>query len=93
MALVAAGAQGRLALAAAPESVFDFSVARLLPVAVAADGRNFFEVEGALEADGKALRPGMRGVAKIRAGWRSPAWIATHRLFDWLRLAAWSMGA
>ena len=93
VALVAAGAQGRLALAAAPESVFDFSVARLLPVAVAADGRNFFEVEGALEADGKALRPGMRGVAKIRAGWRSPAWIATHRLFDWLRLAAWSMGA
>ena len=92
VALVAAGLQGRLALAAAPESVFDFSVVRLLPVAVAADGRNFFEVEGALEAEGKALRPGMRGVAKIGAGRRSAAWIATHRMLDWLRLAAWSVG-
>ncbi len=92
VALVAAGLQGRLALAAAPESVFDFSVVRLLPVALAADGRNFFEVEGALEAEGKALRPGMRGVAKIGAGRRSSAWIATHRMLDWLRLAAWSVG-
>lgn len=92
VALVAAGLQGRLALAAAPESVFDFNVVRLLPVAVAADGRNFFEVEGALEAEGKALRPGMRGVAKIGAGRRSAAWIATHRMLDWLRLAAWSVG-
>ena len=71
----------------------DFSVVRLLPVAVAADGRNFFEAEGALEAAGKKLRPGMRGVAKIAAGRRSAAWIATHRLFDWLRLTAWSLGA
>lgn len=92
VALVAAGLQGRLALAAAPESVFDFSVVRLLPVAVAADGRNFFEVEGALEAEGKALRPGMRGVAKIGAGRRTAAWIVTHRMLDWLRLAAWSVG-
>jgi multidrug efflux pump subunit AcrA (membrane-fusion protein) len=93
VALVSSGLHGRLALAALPESVLDFSVVRLLPVAVATDGRNFFEAEGALEADGKTLRPGMRGVAKIRSGWRSPAWISTHRLFDWLRLAAWSMGA
>jgi biotin carboxyl carrier protein len=93
VALVSAGLQGRLALAAEPQAVFDFSVVRLLPVAVAAEGRNFFEVEGALEAAGKTLRPGMRGVAKIAAGQRSPAWIATHRLYDWLRLAAWSLGA
>src|SRR5262245_24984068 len=93
VSLVSEGLQGRLALAAAPETVFDFGVVRLLPVAVAADGRNFFEVEGALEAGGKTLRPGMRGVAKIAAGRRTPAWIATHRLSDWLRLAAWSLGA
>ena len=93
VALVSEGLQGRLALAAVPEVVFDFGVVRLLPVAVAGEGRNFFEVEGALEAAGKTLRPGMRGVAKIAAGRRSAAWIATHRLFDWLRLAAWSLGA
>jgi multidrug efflux pump subunit AcrA (membrane-fusion protein) len=93
VALVSAGLQGRLALASVPGRVFDFDVVRLLPVAVAADGRNFFEMEGALQAEGKTLRPGMRGVAKIAAGRRSPAWIATHRLFDWLRLTAWSLGA
>jgi multidrug efflux pump subunit AcrA (membrane-fusion protein) len=92
-ALIGEGLPGKLALAALPEDRFEFKVARLLPVAVAADGRNFFEVEGALEGPGKTLRPGMRGVAKIAAGWRSPAWIATHRLIDWLRLAAWSLGA
>lgn len=93
VALVDAGLHGRLVLTAEPNAVFDFSVVRLLPVAVAADGRNFFEAEGALEAAGKTLRPGMRGVAKIAAGRRSAAWIATHRLFDWLRLTAWSLGA
>jgi multidrug resistance efflux pump len=93
VALVDAGLHGRLVLAAEPNAVFDFSVVRLLPVAVTADGRNFFEAEGALEAAGKTLRPGMRGVAKIAAGRRSAAWIATHRLFEWLRLTAWSLGA
>ena len=92
VALVDAGLHGRLVLTAEPNAVFDFSVVRLLPVAVAADGRNFFEAEGALEAAGKTLRPGMRGVAKIAAGRRPAAWIATHRLFDWLRLTAWSLG-
>jgi multidrug efflux pump subunit AcrA (membrane-fusion protein) len=92
-ALIGDGLPGKLALAALPEDLFEFRVTRLLPVAVAADGRNFFEVEGALEGPGKTLRPGMRGVAKIAAGRRSPAWILTHRLTDWLRLAAWSLGA
>jgi hypothetical protein len=73
--------------------VYEFDVVRLLPVAVTADGRNFFEVEGALGTPASELRPGLRGVAKISAGRRAPAWIATHRVLDWLRLAAWSLGA
>jgi multidrug resistance efflux pump len=91
--LLRQGMQGSLALAAAPGDVLGFSVARILPVAVAADGRNYFEVEGALDPRGRALRPGLRGVAKIAAGERPAAWIATHRLIDWLRLTAWSLGA
>jgi hypothetical protein len=66
---------------------------RVGPVAVSADGRNFFEVEGALEARGGALRPGLRGVAKIDAGARPAGWIVTHRMTDWLRLALWKLGA
>lgn len=92
IALLHAGMPGRLALTAAPDALLDFAVARVLPVAVAAEGRNFFEVEGTLEGSGDRLRPGLRGVAKIAAGRRPAAWIATHRLIDWLRLRAWSLG-
>ena len=45
-----------------------FSVTRIAPVATQADGRNVFEVEGAPQAAGAALRPGMRGVARIEVG-------------------------
>jgi hypothetical protein len=57
------------------------------------DGRNFFEVEGRFDGGPADLRPGLQGVAKIEAGNRTPAWIWTHRFFDWLRLALWSWGA
>jgi RND family efflux transporter MFP subunit len=87
------GQPGRLALAAMPGETLAFRVHRILPVAVAADGRNFFEVEGAFDTAGSALRPGLRGVAKIEAGERTLLWIATHRVVDWTRLAIWSLGA
>lgn len=45
-----------------------FAVTRIAPVATQADGRNVFEVEGLPQADGAALRPGMRGVARIEVG-------------------------
>ena len=31
----------------------------------------------------------MTGVAKIAIGWRPLAWIATHRLIDYLRITFW----
>jgi multidrug efflux pump subunit AcrA (membrane-fusion protein) len=93
VALLRPGLPGKLALAAAPGDILDFDVARILPVAIAADGRNYFEVEGMLDPRGGTLRPGQRGVAKIAAGEHSAVWIATHRLIDWLRLTAWSLGA
>jgi len=45
-----------------------FALTRIAPVATQADGRNVFEVEGAPQAEGTALRPGMRGVAHIEVG-------------------------
>jgi len=93
LAQVQPGARGRLALAAAPGETFEFHVNRILPVAVAADGRNFFEVEAAVDTASNTLRPGLRGVAKISAGERSLLWIGTHRAVAWLRLAIWSLGA
>jgi hypothetical protein len=61
-------------------------------VAVASDGRNFFEVEAVFDSATGTLRPGLRGAAKIAAGERSLLWIATHRTVEWLRLAVWSLG-
>jgi multidrug efflux pump subunit AcrA (membrane-fusion protein) len=87
------GQPGRLALAATPGETLAFRVHRILPVANAADGRTFFEVEAAFERASATLRPGLRGVAKISVGKRSVAWIATHRALDWLRLQLWSLGA
>ena len=85
------GRAGRLVLAATPDRSLDFKVTRIVPVATAGDGRNFFEVEAMLDAPDMALRPGLRGVAKIEAGERSLLWMALHRTFDWLRLALWSL--
>ena len=87
---VRVGARGALALAALPEQTMPFRVARITPVATARDGRNFFEIEGRLEAMPKAVQPGLQGVAKIHAGEHSLAWIWTHRIVDWARLKIWA---
>jgi len=80
---------GSLALAALPGDPVSFKVHRITPVATPGDGRNFFEVEAQLNAKSSDLRPGLIGVAKIEAGSRSLLWIATHRLYNWMRLAVW----
>lgn len=93
VAQLATGFPGRLAIAATPGETHGFRVSRILPMAVSGEGRNYFEVEAEFDTAGNMLRPGMRGVAKIAAGERSVLWIATHRVFDWLRLVIWSWGA
>ena len=93
VAYVAVGQEGRLALGALPGNTLAFRVERVTPVATARDGRNFYEVVGELSgAAASALRPGLQGVAKIRAGRRSLAWIWTHRFVDWLRMTLWTLG-
>ena len=92
VALIRSGAKGSLALGAFSERSLPFDVERITPVAVAREGRNFFEVEGKLEDSIATLRPGLQGVAKIEAGECTLAWAWTHRVLDWLRIALWSWG-
>lgn len=87
------GQQGYLALSALPVDTLGFTVGRVIPVAVTVEGRNVFLVEGNLESGETLLRPGLQGVAKIKAGERSLAWIMSHRIINWLRIALWSWGA
>ena len=89
---VRAGQSGHLALSALPVETIAFTIERVTPVATIKDGRNSFEVEARLEPGDAPLRPGLQGVAKIDAGTQSFAWIWTHRITDWLRLALWSWG-
>jgi RND family efflux transporter MFP subunit len=87
---VRTGQAGSLALAALPGQPRPVEVHRITPVATAAQGRNYFEVEAKLKVKDAQLRPGLMGVAKIEAGSRSLLWILTHRVYGWLRLTLWS---
>jgi len=87
---IAVGAQVRVKLIALPDQAYTMTVTRLIPAAAVKDGNNTFPAR--IEMTGPApaqWRPGMSGVAKIAAGWQPLAWVATHRLVDYLRLVCW----
>lgn len=86
------GQTGEVALGALTDRAFGFVVERITPASTAREGRNFFEVVARLDAMRASLQPGLRGVAQVRAGRRSLAWIWTHGLVDWLRISLWSWG-
>jgi multidrug resistance efflux pump len=91
VAAIRPGQHGELALAAQPDRTLAFVTRRIVPVASTADGRNFFEVEAALQQRLPQLRPGLSGVAKVETGWRPLGWLLVHRCLDWLRLAWWKV--
>ncbi|MFN0160770.1 MAG: HlyD family efflux transporter periplasmic adaptor subunit [Burkholderiales bacterium] len=86
-----AGQSGQLALSALPDSQVGWRVVRVTPVASARDGRNFFEVEGELDALPAGARPGLPGVAKIHIGEKTFGWVWGHRVYDWVRLRLWTL--
>jgi multidrug resistance efflux pump len=91
IAAIHPGQKGQLALAARPEQPLAFSVRRIVPVATAADGRNYFEVEATPDQAQADLRPGLSGIAKIEVGERSLGWLLFHRAVAWLRLSLWTV--
>ena len=86
---VKAGQKGELMLAALVGERLPFTVTLVTPVAQAKSGKNTFRVEAKLDATTPRLRPGMEGVAKVKAGQVRLVWYWTHRFFDWLRLQSW----
>jgi RND family efflux transporter MFP subunit len=70
-----------------------FAIQRIAPVATQAEGRNVFEVEGLPRSEGAALRPGMRGVARIDIGQSTLGAIWFERVqHAWRRLSWQLMG-
>lgn len=89
---VRAGAAGELVLSGLPGERHRITVAKVAPVALAEEGRNAFRVEAEVQGASPLIQPGMEGVGKVEAGERSLAWIAFHRIFDWMRYTLWSLG-
>jgi RND family efflux transporter MFP subunit len=87
---VSPGQRGTLVLAAFPGERIGFEVTRVTPVSTPKEGRNYFRVEAALDANEPRLRPGMEGVGKVEVGSASVAWIWTRQIIDAARLALWS---
>jgi len=86
---VRAGQRGSLVLSAFPDEPVGFAVESVTPVATAEEGTNTFRVEAVLDGTPPFLRPGMEGVAKIEIDRRRLAWIWSHEVVDWVRLALW----
>ncbi|MEZ5738178.1 MAG: hypothetical protein R3E68_01100 [Burkholderiaceae bacterium] len=61
----------------------------MIPVALARDGRNLFEVQARLLDDPAGLRPGMSGIAKVSVGRRPVLDSLTLDLRRWLSNALW----
>ena len=90
IAAIEPGQRGQLLLSAWPSEPLGFTVAKIVPVSVAKDGRNYFSVEGTLDRVPDRMRPGMEGVGKIAVGERRLAWIWSRQGVDWIRLKLWA---
>ena len=92
IAQVQVGTIGALRVAARPGQAVPMTVTRITPVARVRDGRNGFEVEGALvAASGTALRPGFEGITRLETGRHPLAAELFGRLFDWVRMGWWTL--
>jgi multidrug efflux pump subunit AcrA (membrane-fusion protein) len=89
---VRTGQQGRLLMSGLTDHPMYFSIARIMPVATAQDGKNFYRVEAKLTHESTLLLPGMEGVGKVDIGKRKLGWVLLHSLFDWIRLKLWNWG-
>lgn len=84
------GQKGQMVITGIAGDPLPFVVAKVTPVAVAQDGKNFFRVEAQLAQAPERLRPGMEGIGKVEVGSRSLWWVLTHSFTEWLALAVWS---
>ncbi|MBS0182919.1 MAG: HlyD family efflux transporter periplasmic adaptor subunit [Nitrospira sp.] len=87
---VQVGQHGQLLLSAFPSESVRVTVANVMPVSTAKEGRNFFRVEATLDQAHGRLRPAMEGAGKVEVDRRLLVWIWTHQVVDWIRLAVWA---
>lgn len=85
------GDSGKLALLSRPDTKFNFTIDKIIPVSeVDAKAGNIFVVKAKFnDSSEKWWRPGMSGVAKIEVGKKPIIWLFTHKMVDAIRLYFW----
>lgn len=77
-------------LDAFPQRVWQTTIERVQPRGETRDERQVFIAEGTLDNRDAALRPGMKGRARVDLGRRAAGWVLLHRPWERLaRLLAW----
>jgi multidrug efflux pump subunit AcrA (membrane-fusion protein) len=90
-------ATGELATASEAGTYFKFTVNRINPVAEVVDQKNIFKARATVTMDDQlkslidrgAIKPGIKGVAKIEVGRRSYGYLWTRDLVNWVRMKMW----
>lgn len=87
------GQMARLRLAAMPDQTIGLTLNRVTPVAKPTPNGVRYEVEATPSGAGagaRGLRPGLQGVARIDMPPRPLLWRAADRIWQWLRMQAWT---
>jgi multidrug resistance efflux pump len=82
---------GEVTTKAKPDQAIPFEVERIVPLAVAQEGKNFFEVRCRIKKENVPdwFRPGVEGLAKFNTEEKTLIWIGTRRILDQVRLWLW----
>lgn len=83
------GQRAQVLFAGAAQDSVSFTVTRIAPVATTIDGRNVFEVDGRIVGSTDALRPGLRGVARVDVQPSTLGWVWWHRASQWAQRTWW----
>ncbi len=89
IAHVRLGMQGEFTTRAQPDEVVPFKLSKLHPMPETRDGENVYVAEALVPNPDGSLRPGIEGVARLKAGRRNVTWVASRKLLNWLRLRLW----
>ena len=88
---VSAGQKAHVVFAAISSEAVPIVVDRISPVARTIDGRNVFEIDGLLQAEGVALYHGLSGIARIDVDQRPVASVLWLRMSQRLRRLFWRL--
>ncbi len=83
------GLVGEFVPHARPEESRAFRVSRVRPQAEVQNQQNVVVAEADTELPYAWMRPGMEGVAKVKAGRRRVWWVALHRAIEYVQLNLW----